>query len=259
MKRTHEGAHASNPPRAASGALFTTIHSLACVALAIAAAALLAVLPMRARAQAAPEPGYGYCTALYDQWSNSCWLALWFPDPNTYTFATPQGVCDAELANARHQYPQYIWTMTYIPGPTRLGGYPAPWGSCRRRSNSVSGFGAADILVARVKWSPPAPVDPPVIALSGPSRTKAMPAGPILPQWATVTKAGAAVAGKTVNITITGAGTISGTTNASGQFEFSYVPPERRATTAMVTATCTDCTAPATKQIVVEHCDICGN
>lgn len=109
-------------------------------------------------------------------------------------------------------------------------------------------------MVARVGSAPP-----PDIQLSGPIRTKALPAGPLLPQLATVTQGGGPVAGKAVTITISGAGTLSGVTNAAGQFAFTYVPPIQRPTTATVTATCSDCAAPATRQIVVEHCDDCRN
>ncbi|MBC5768346.1 Ig-like domain-containing protein [Ramlibacter albus] len=215
-----------------------------------------ALAPAKVAAQAQPT-GYGYCAALYGQWPDQCWYGLFNPDPSTYIFATPHELCEKDLAGIRAGYPQYTWTDVYVPGPIWTGAGNAPWGVCQRTSNSVSGFGSGPLMIARVTWSPPKPAQPPEISLSGPSHTKALPAGPMLPQVATVTQAGSAVAGKAVFISISGSGPLSGTTNAAGQFQFTYTPPTQRATTATITATCTDCVAPATKQIVVDNCDVC--
>jgi hypothetical protein len=68
-------------------------------------------------------------------------------------YNTQQEFCLADLANVRSQFPQYVWTEDFVPGPTTtvLGGpRSAPWGYCARRNNSPSGFAIADNLLARV-------------------------------------------------------------------------------------------------------------
>lgn len=94
------------------------------------------------------------------------------------------------------------------------------------------------------------------IALSGGTITKALIAGPVLSELATVTKNGAPVPGANVTISIDGGGSISGATDAGGQFAFTYVPPYV-ATTANLTGTCTTCGNTATLSIQVLACDAC--
>ena len=98
---------------------------------------------------------------------------------------------------------------------------------------------------------------PATITLSGPSSTKALPAGPALPETATVTENGAPKPGISVSITIAGNGSVSGTTDAAGQFNFTYVPPLYVAATDQLSATCSGCSNTATKTIKVEPCDVC--
>lgn len=94
------------------------------------------------------------------------------------------------------------------------------------------------------------------ISLEGPSRTKALPAGPVLPQKATVTSSGSPAAGAAVQISI-GGSSVAGSTDAAGEFHFTYVPPRQKAVIDSITATCTGCENSAQKQIQVEACDIC--
>lgn len=100
------------------------------------------------------------------------------------------------------------------------------------------------------------------ITLIGPSRTKALPAGPVLPQAAVVTRNGSPSVGIGVTVTLTdpagSAKTFSGTTDAGGQFRFTYVPPYLRPTVESLKATCTECSNEAQKQIVVDACEVCA-
>ena len=102
--------------------------------------------------------------------------------------------------------------------------------------------------------TPPAPLR---IDLYGASSTKALVAGPVLPQMARVTQNGAAAAGKAVSVSIIGSGgSVSGITDAGGQFNFIYVPPYQKAVDQL-TATCSGCSNTAQKSINVEACDPC--
>lgn len=95
------------------------------------------------------------------------------------------------------------------------------------------------------------------ITLVGASRTKALVAGPALAQTARVTNtAGAGQSAISVTITIARGGTVSGLTNHSGEFEFTYVPPARAANDHL-TATCSNCVNVAEKDIAVDPCDVC--
>lgn len=95
-----------------------------------------------------------------------------------------------------------------------------------------------------------------VISLRGDTTTKALIAGPALLETATVSQNGAPVAGANVTISIDGGGSISGATDAGGQFAFTYVPPYV-ATTANLTGTCATCGNTATLSIQVLACDAC--
>lgn len=97
---------------------------------------------------------------------------------------------------------------------------------------------------------------PAQISLIGGSSTKALPAGPALPQTARVTQYGAPVPGRSVTVSIGGAGTVGGVTNAAGEFNFTYVPPHIRATDRL-SATCDTCSNTAQKLITVDACDVC--
>lgn len=80
-----------------------------------------------------------------------------------------------------------------------------------------------------------------------------MIAGPVLPQIARVKQNGFPASGKSITITITGAaaGSISGVTDANGEFRFTYVPPHRK-TVDVVSASCGGCSNTATKPITVD-------
>lgn len=97
------------------------------------------------------------------------------------------------------------------------------------------------------------------ISLAGDSLTRALPAGPVLPQTAQVTENGAPAVGKNVSISVGSSGALSGTTDDSGQFHFTYVPPHHKATVDHITASCAGCSNTARKQITVEACAVCDS
>ena len=100
----------------------------------------------------------------------------------------------------------------------------------------------------------PTPPQPILIALIGLSATKALPAGPALLQTAKVSQNGIPLGGKSVSISVQGAGgssALSGLTDGSGNFQFTYIPPNGRATQDAITATCSDCSNTATNSIDV--------
>lgn len=100
------------------------------------------------------------------------------------------------------------------------------------------------------------------IKLIGPSSTKALPQGPVLPQIARVMRNGAAAAGVGVTVLLTSPGgsarSFAGITDAAGDFRFTYVPPYLKATVDTLSAKCVECSNEDQKQIVVEEpCDVC--
>ena len=100
--------------------------------------------------------------------------------------------------------------------------------------------------------------NPAEVTISGPSATKALPAGPALLQTATVLQNGAPVAGKAVTVSVQGAGgssTASGVTDGSGNFQFTYLPPTGVATQDTITASCADCSNAANKRVDVTAVD----
>lgn len=96
-----------------------------------------------------------------------------------------------------------------------------------------------------------------LIALSGPTTTYALIAGPALVETATVTQNGAPLAG--ANVTVSsggGSGGATGVTDGNGQFSFTFVPPYVAATVPL-TATCSTCSNTAQTTIQVLACDAC--
>lgn len=90
----------------------------------------------------------------------------------------------------------------------------------------------------------------------GGSFTKALVAGPVLPQTVQVTRDSIAVADKPVSVSVAGSGSISGVTDANGELTFTYVPPYKKALDQL-TGTCQDCSNTAQKTITVEAGDSC--
>jgi RHS repeat-associated protein len=89
------------------------------------------------------------------------------------------------------------------------------------------------------------------IKLFGHNATKVSALGPALAQTATVSRNGVPIANQAVSVSITGgAQAISGITDSSGNYAFTYVPP-RSPIVAQVIATCTNCTNTAIKAITV--------
>ena len=113
-------------------------------------------------------------------------------------------------------------------------------------SSSPSSIGVAEAFDC------PIPLE---LTLSGPSATSAFPGGRALLQSARVTQNGAPASGKTFHISMGSGGVLSGTTDTSGEFAFTFVPPAY-ATTETVTAHCDGCTAPATKTITVDAAEL---
>jgi hypothetical protein len=101
--------------------------------------------------------------------------------------------------------------------------------------------------------------NPLVIELAGPSATKALPAGPELPQTARVTRSGVPVAGVEIQIRINGVQTAAANSDARGESRFTYVPPVMRSTLDNLSATCTGCSNTVNKLIDVQACDVCGH
>lgn len=95
------------------------------------------------------------------------------------------------------------------------------------------------------------------ISLSGPDRTKALPAGPALPHLARVTENDAPAPGKSVTISLGSGGVLSGGTDANGEFRFMYVPPRQQAVIEQITGSCGGCSNTATKQVSVDACESC--
>ena len=96
-----------------------------------------------------------------------------------------------------------------------------------------------------------------VITLHGPSTTKALVAGPVLPQTAHVSQNGSPAPGKSVTVAVVSGVSLSGTTDANGDFAFTYVPPHQK-TIDQLTGNCTGCSNVAQKAITVDACDVCG-
>ena len=94
------------------------------------------------------------------------------------------------------------------------------------------------------------------IEITGPSTTRSLPAGPAIQLKAVVKFEGNPVASKTVVVTNQGGGAISGSTNANGEFEFTWRPPFLRTGSDTFTASCTDC-LPAQKSVSSTPCDAC--
>lgn len=150
-------------------------------------------------------------------------------------------------------------------GPVYLtwgpGDYSGP--ICQCPANSVIMADASCACPKDMQWDGllkrcvPRPPDPLVIHLAGPSRTKALPAGPALPFVATVTQGGIPQPGKAV--TIAGAGSsMSGSTDAAGSVYFTYIPPVQREAELTITASCIGCSNTAQKDVKVDHCEVCG-
>jgi hypothetical protein len=93
------------------------------------------------------------------------------------------------------------------------------------------------------------------VSLTGPNITHALPAGPALPQTARVTRDGVPEANKPVSISMSGSGalgSLSGTTDGNGEVRFSYIAPKTNTTqTALITATCSDCSNTAQNPITI--------
>jgi RHS repeat-associated protein len=106
------------------------------------------------------------------------------------------------------------------------------------------------------------------ISIAGANSTKFLIAGPKLSQTATVRENGSPVANKSVSISVNrGAVTpSSGITNASGQMQFTFIPPRadplapQTKGSALIKATCSDCSNTAQQNITLLPFETCeGN
>lgn len=97
------------------------------------------------------------------------------------------------------------------------------------------------------------------IAIDGPSRTKALPAGPALVQTVSVTRGGSPAPGIAVSVQSGTAPTVTGTTDGAGTFKFAFVPGYYQPAVESLTASCSGCSNVATKQVEVDPCDICND
>nr|HMS05189.1 DUF6531 domain-containing protein [Burkholderiaceae bacterium] len=83
------------------------------------------------------------------------------------------------------------------------------------------------------------------------SRTHSLPAGPVVPVTAKITSNIGSPAGKSVVIKLAGS-SLYGTTDGSGEFKFTYVPPYYTRYTAELFADCSDCSNTANTSITVD-------
>ena len=133
------------------------------------------------------------------------------------------------------------------------------------RNVNVVGVGAdgACYCKANLVWDSqihacvPPPIDPMLISLSGPSHTKALPAGPALPFVASVTEGGQPKAGKLVTIARSNGPGITGVTDSAGTFRFTYVPPVQRELSDELIASCGGCSNTDSATVDVSYCEVC--
>ena len=122
------------------------------------------------------------------------------------------------------------------------------------QNKGVCYCGSGTVFNSQIQWCEAGSAR---IDLYGASSTHALPAGPALPQTARVTMNGAPVSARSVSISIGGQGSLSGVTDAQGQFAFTYVPPYRKAVIDQITATCSGCINTAQKPITVKAAEMC--
>lgn len=175
---------------------------------------------------------------------------------DAFFFSTQAEACGWQVDNFNRK--KDIATCTPTPGQPIVTA-PITYsildsvGTCRIRSTS-SCQADYDSLHSYDARTLPCPA---LITLLGPSATKALPAGPVLPQTARVTENGVPAAGKSVSISLGPVDILSGITDGNGEFRFTYVPPRQRAVADQITGSCTGCSNTAQKNITVEACDVC--
>jgi YD repeat-containing protein len=97
-----------------------------------------------------------------------------------------------------------------------------------------------------------------IIELNGPSATKALPAGPVLPQIISTKQGRYPYPSASVGYKLDGGAFQWFATDREGNFRFNFEPPSRQAGTFHITAACwASCANQAEKDIVVAGCDIC--
>jgi YD repeat-containing protein len=96
------------------------------------------------------------------------------------------------------------------------------------------------------------------IELTGPSFTKALPAGPVLPQIISTKQGRYPYPSASVGYKLDGGAFQWFATDRDGNFRFNFEPPSRQTGTFHITAACwSGCVNQAEKDIVVAGCDIC--
>jgi hypothetical protein len=186
---------------------------------------------------------------------------VWYPTMQEACVAAAPLVTENSANDEQHQ--TYFTFKEVVPPGRPYEGYCVLiWNRRTYTGNPYtdgwSNWSASDVMFGG--HSRPASC-PATIELLGPSRTKALPAGPVLPLIARITQQGGLAANKGLTLTLQREGgeptTFNGVTDAAGDFKFIYVPPYR-ATVDRLTATCVDCSNTAVKVITVEACDSCS-
>ncbi|TFY98725.1 RHS repeat-associated core domain-containing protein [Ramlibacter rhizophilus] len=185
-----------------------------------------------------------------------------------------------ELANpaipAGYEGGQWASTQVVMGGrdvePFNFGQGPVwrTWGpstyagpTCACPANALITPDASCACPARMRWDAnaaacvPGPPTPLRIQLTGRSRTRALPAGPVLPLAAVVTKGESPAAGIAVTISQDGHTVLSGSTDAAGQLPFTWVPPQLAAGQVRLTAACSNCENTDTKTLVADPVQTC--
>ncbi len=153
---------------------------------------------------------------------------------------TKNATCEGRFGLTTYNYQTLISQSDLCPVNSTLGG-----------SSCTCNQGFVELNANSVYSCVPAPFQ---ISFNGATSTKALPAGSALQQTALVTQDGLIAPNKSVSISITGGGSISGVTDSTGQFFFNYLPPAN-AVVDTITGTCDGCANTATSQITVTSAD----
>lgn len=217
---------------------------------AVRAIAALMLLPPMAEAQQEQCTEYSYGGIMGEP-------RVWFTDMAAACTFAAELVTRTSLNDEEHE--TYYTFKEIVPPGLPYQGYCM---MLRHSRSYIAGRWSAWSIRDAMAYPISRPAScPATIELVGPSSTKALPAGPVLPLVARITQQGGLAANKGLTLTLQREGgeptTFNGVTDAAGDFKFIYVPPYR-ATVDRLTATCVDCSNTAVKVITVEACDSCS-
>ncbi|MGE0331756.1 MAG: DUF6531 domain-containing protein, partial [Ramlibacter sp.] len=198
---------------------------------ALALFMVMVTIPLTAWAQYEYRYLHGFGAGAASPWNAvrgaSCGQLAGFNDPGDYASCGGNG---ANIVGPRYVY--FAWKAE-AQACVRYVDLSGPGGCVIEREDTPEEMRAVPLT----------------ISVSGPGSTKALPAGPVLKLKARITPA---VAGRYISISVAGAGSAGGgTTDAAGEYTFTYKPPVFRATVAEIQATCQGCGNTATHTINV--------